>query len=67
LEAVIEGIPSFVFSKRSVAWNVTNHDLSEINNPKTFNREQWFNDLAYTQWNLEEIERGLPFKHLGIT
>tara|TARA_Y100000004_G_scaffold59867_1_gene66763 strand:- start:368 stop:1252 length:885 start_codon:yes stop_codon:yes gene_type:complete len=66
VEAVIEGIPSFVFSKRSVAWDVTNHDLSEINNPKTFDREQWFNNLAYTQWNLKEIEEGLPFKHLGI-
>ena len=50
-----------------MAWDVTNHDLSEINNPKTFDREQWLNNLAYTQWNLEEVRRGLPLKHLGIT
>ena len=66
VESVIEGIPSFVISKKSVAWDVTNHNLSEINNPKTFDREQWFNNLAYTQWNLKEIEKGLPFRHLGI-
>ena len=66
VESVIEGIPSFVTSKKSVAWDVTSHDLSEINNPKIFDREQWLNNLAYTQWNLKEIEKGLPFKHLGI-
>ena len=66
VESVIEGIPSFVISKKSVAWDVANHDLSEINNPKTFDRDQWLNNLAYAQWNLEEIRQGLPFKHLGI-
>ena len=66
VESVIEGIPSFVISKKSVAWDVTSHDLSEINNPKIFDREQWLNNLAYTQWSLKEIEEGLPFKHLGI-
>ena len=66
VESVIEGIPSFVTSKKSVAWDVTSHDLSEINNPKIFDREQWLNNLAYTQWSLKEIEEGLPFKHLGV-
>lgn len=66
VEAIIKGIPAFTFSKRSVAWDVTNHDLLDINNPKTFDRQQWLNDLAYSQWNLKEIEQGLPFKHLGI-
>jgi hypothetical protein len=66
VEAVIKGIPAFTFSERSVAWDVTNHSLSDINNPRKFDRQQWLNDLAYAQWNLKEIEQGLPFKHLGI-
>lgn len=66
VEAVIKGIPAFTFSERSVAWDVTNHNLLDINNPKKFDRQQWLNDLTYAQWNLKEIEQGLPFKHLGI-
>ena len=52
VEAVIKGIPAFTFSERSVAWDVTNHNLLDINNPKKFDRQQWLNDLAYAQWNL---------------
>jgi hypothetical protein len=27
-------------------------------------REQWLNDLAYTQWTLEELKSGEAWKHL---
>ena len=27
-------------------------------------RTQWAYDLAYAQWNLEEMKLGMPWKHL---
>ena len=27
-------------------------------------RTQWLNDIAYTEWTLDEIEQGIPFNRL---
>jgi len=62
-QAVINGIPVFV-GPDSLAWDVGNPTLNLINNPMMPDRTQWLNDLAYTEWTLEEIEQGLPLKRL---
>ena len=68
VEAVINGTPAITFSESSMAWDVTSHEINHqtITNPFMPDRTQWLNNLAYTQWNLEEISQGLPFKHLGV-
>jgi hypothetical protein len=63
LEAVIAGIPVFV-GPSSLAWDVANHSLDQINNPLTPDRTQWLNDYAHTEYTLEEIAQGLPLKNL---
>ena len=62
-QAVIQGIPVFV-GPDSLAFDVGNTNLAGINAPLMPDRTQWLNDLAYTEWTLEEIEQGLPLKRL---
>lgn len=57
--AAIEGIPVFV-GPTSLAADVGNLDLDNINEPLTPDREQWLNDLAYTEWTVDEIRGGEP-------
>lgn len=63
VEAVRNGIPVFV-GPSSLAWDVGNHSFETINNPLMPDRQQWLNDLAYTEWTVEEIAQGLPLKYL---
>jgi hypothetical protein len=63
VEAVRNGIPVFV-GPSSLAWEVGNHSLDTINSPLTPDRSQWLNDLAHTEWTIQEIAEGLPLKHL---
>ena len=63
IHSVIEGIPAFV-GPSSLAYDVANKDLSIIEEPVLYERQQWLNDYAYTEWTIEEISQGLPLKHL---
>jgi hypothetical protein len=63
IESVIRGVPAFVGST-SLAAPVANLDLAEIESPKMPDRQQWLNDLAYTEWTVEEIAQGLPLGRL---
>ena len=62
-QAVIGGVPVFV-GPSSLAWDVGNDSLKDINNPVMPDRQQWLNDLAYTEWTTEEISQGIPLKRL---
>lgn len=63
-ESVCEGIPTFSMCSSSMAWEVSNTDLKNIDNPATFDRQQWLNDLGYCQWREDECIDGLPAAHL---
>lgn len=62
--SVLEGIPTFSCDEGSMAWDVSHHSLKFINDPKTFDREQWAYNLAYSQWNCAEMIEGKPWRHL---
>ena len=62
-QAVIGGVPVFV-GPESLAWDVGNHDLTTINDPIKPDRTQWLNDLAYTEWTVEEIQNGKPLSRI---
>jgi hypothetical protein len=47
-----------------MAWDCSNKDLKDIENPKLFDRSQWLNNLGYCQWREDEIARGDPWEHL---
>jgi hypothetical protein len=63
----IEGIPVFVTDpnpKNSQAFPVANTDLSQIENPKTFDRQEWLHRLAMSHWNFEELSNGNAWRHI---
>jgi hypothetical protein len=63
-ESVCEGIPTFSLCPSSMAWECSNKDLSTLESPKHFDRQQWLNNLGYCQWREDEIARGDPWFHL---
>lgn len=63
IRAVINGYPVFT-GPASLAFPVANHNLADIENPQLFDRQQWLNDIAWTEFTIQEIAQGLPFKHL---
>lgn len=63
LQSIIAGVPAFV-SKDSLALPVANTDYSQIENPRKPDRTQWFNNLLYTEYFIDEIQNGLPLVRL---
>lgn len=61
IDAVINGVPVFV-DRTSPAAEVGNFDISQIETPSRPDREQWFNDMAWTEWHEAEIRQGLPLR-----
>lgn len=66
VKAVCSGVPVFV-GPTSLAADVGNLTLSDIENPLMPERSSWFNDLAHTEYTVEEIRSGLPLKNLTFT
>lgn len=65
--AVCEGVPIFIDDKSCVAAAVANTDISKIETPSTFDREQWVYDLAAAHWSDAEAASGQiyrKFRHL---
>jgi hypothetical protein len=62
-QAVIAGIPAFV-GFDSLAYDVANHDLANIESPHMPNRDNWLLNYAHTEWTVDEIRSGIPFKRL---
>ena len=61
--AALNGIPVFV-GKTSLAYSVRCGDLEELKINSYPDREQWLNDLVYTEWTKEELEEGTPINRL---
>lgn len=58
IECVLAGYPTVAYHRCSMAWAVTGRRWDDVVRPE---REQWAYDLAYKQWSIEEIERGVPW------
>lgn len=63
---IIQGIPVFTARTDCIAHPIANHRLSEINSPKLISREQWFNNLAYSLWNAEEMRQGVVWERFKL-
>lgn len=61
IQSIIKGVPAFL-SLNSLAAPVANNDLRQIENPMRPDRQQWFNDLCWTEWTQKEMEQGIPQK-----
>ena len=56
--AACEGIPIFADDSSCVSWAVANKDISKIDTPETFAREQWIHDLAAAHWSDADAQAG---------
>ena len=63
IHSIINGIPAIV-GPSSMAYDVAEHDIKNIENPHMPERQQWLNDYAWTEFTLEEIADGLPLSRL---
>ena len=66
VDAAIAGIPVFAFDEGSMAWPIANSDLRKINQPEMPDRTAWLQQIAYAQWNFEEMSAGIPWRHLRM-
>ena len=66
IHSVIAGVPAFV-GPSSLAYDVAAHNLADIENraAQIHDRSQWINDLAWTEYTVEEVSAGLPLTRLG--
>ncbi len=63
VDGLILGVPAFCVE--GVALPMSLNDLSKIEKPiYPAGREQWLNDIAWTQFTVREMEMGLPWHHL---
>lgn len=62
VDAVLAGVPTITMDSSSIAWPVTSHKLRpELAWPC---RAQWLGDLGYSQWTVDEMAAGDPWRHL---
>ena len=65
IESACEGIPTFALDDTAMSFDVSQPDLSYLNNPKLdIPREQWLYDLAYTQYYFHEHRSGFAWNRL---
>jgi hypothetical protein len=63
IHSVINGVPAFT-GPSSLAFDVADQNLRNIENPLYPDRTQWLNDYAWTEFTVEEISTGMPLKRL---
>ncbi|KKK62264.1 hypothetical protein LCGC14_3006080, partial [marine sediment metagenome] len=63
IESVIRGYHTFTFNTNSIVHDITNHNISLINNPQIFDRQKWLNSISYSHWTLKEIASGQYFTY----
>lgn len=59
VESVMYGIPTFTLDPSAVAYEVTRHNLQEIeDNIIEFDRDPWLQKIAFMNWRPEELDDG---------
>lgn len=69
IDALIEGIPVISLSSYDSIWELSEHSLLNIENPKMFTedeRQKLLNKASWLQWTRPEFIAAKPFKHLKI-
>jgi hypothetical protein len=65
--AAIEGIPVFVtdpIPQMSQAFEVANTELSLIESPKLFERQQWIEKTSMSHWSFQQLKSGQAWNHI---
>jgi hypothetical protein len=56
---MIYGIPVFTSDKNCPVYEISNHKLVNIENPKLIQREDWLHKTSFCLWNYKEIKSGI--------
>lgn len=64
---IMNGIPCFSFDDSAMGYDVCNHNLIDVCNPKLFDRKQWLKDISYVNWTAREIRSGDYFEYVKST
>lgn len=67
VDAVYAGVPVIACDQGNFAWEISSRFIDLINDPYRAPDEtvqQWFYNLAYCQWNEEEMQSGQAWQHL---
>jgi len=63
--STIEGVPVFVFDKQDCqAGEVANTNIANIEDPQTFDRQNWLEKISMCHWNFEDLKSGRAWKHM---
>ena len=63
--AAIEGVPVFLTDPNSSqAKEVSHTDLSQIESPQEFDRQQWVERISMFHWNFEDLKSGKCWSHM---
>ena len=63
--SIIEGIPAFIIDPAySQAAEVSEHDISKIENPFMSERLHWIQKMAQCHWKQEELTDGTAWRHM---
>lgn len=63
IDAAIKGVPVFCH-KDNLAYSVGTDDYSLIETPLRPDRTDWANWLSHTEWYMEEIKMGIPWRRI---
>lgn len=64
VDATMAGVPVVTLDRGAMAWDIAGHDVKDALIPKRPDRTQWAWNMAYTQWNEDEVRRGEAWAHL---
>lgn len=65
VDAVLAGVPVVTCSQGSMAWDVAGHFVRDALMPLRPYREAWADRIATSQWTLDEMRAGLPWRRLA--
>lgn len=57
-DSILAGVPVITDNSMSLAYEVAEHDIRNIEQPRTPCIHQWLNDIAYAQWRIDEMKSG---------
>ena len=64
IDSLLNGTPTIAMNPGNFAYSIAPHTVDHIDNPTCPPRDQWLYNLSYCQWHIDEIENGLPWRHL---
>lgn len=67
IDSIIAGVPVLTGDPGNFAFEISSNYVEDIENLKLAPNdvvEQWINNLAYSQWSVEEIKNGTAWNHL---